>query len=290
MKRFRKAILLTALAYVFFSLSGKGDYNSFQNIGSISYGSDNLTGKYYNVRGFSMYTEIYGAGQPLILIHGNRGSIKDFENQIPYFSKKFKVIVADSRGHGKSLDNNDSLSYKMMADDYAELLTQMKIDSAYVIGWSDGGIIGLMLSIFYPEKVQKLAFTGANLWPDTSAVFEDIIQITLSEYSELKHTQNKTVQQRRDWKTIRLLVEEPHIKTTDLKKISIPVLVIGGDHDVIRPQHTMLIADNIPKSYLWILPNSGHAIPHIYKNEFNKKIDHFFEEPFREIMKSSRFF
>ena len=237
-----------------------------------------------------MYAETYGTGKPLLIIHGNGRSISDFVHQIPYFSKKFKIIVADSRAQGKSADNGDSLSYEMMSDDYAALLDQMKIDSAYVIGWSDGGINGLLLAIRHPAKVKKLAITGANLWPDTTAVFDDVEQLILPAYNFLKNKQDKNANEKAGWKLMRLLVEEPHIPLTDLKKISIPTLVIGGDHDVIKPEHTLLIARNIPQSYLWILPNSGHSTPLIFKEEFNKKIDEFFTKPYRRIGGEKRFF
>jgi len=255
-----------------------------------TYGKNKEAGKYYNIRGFKMYAETYGSGQPLLIIHGNGGSINNFLYQIPYFLKKYKVIVADSRAQGNSKDEADSLSYQMMADDYASLLDQMKIESAFVIGWSDGGINGLLLAIRHPGKVKKLAVTGANLWPDTTAVFNDVEQLVLPEYNSTKNMTNKTPQQKAGWKLLRLLIEEPHIQLTDLQKISIPTLVIGGDHDVIKPEHTLLIAQNIPNSYLWILPNSGHSTPIIYKDEFNKKIDDFFSTPFRKIEGAKRFF
>ncbi|HWI90607.1 MAG TPA: alpha/beta hydrolase [Flavisolibacter sp.] len=255
-----------------------------------TYGKNKNAGKFYNIRGFKMYTETYGTGQPLLIIHGNGGSINNFLYQIPYFSSKYKVIIADSRAQGNSKDESDSLSYEMMADDYAALLDQMKIDSAYVIGWSDGGINGLLLAIRHPEKVKKLAVTGANLWPDTTAVFNDVEQMVLPEYNSAKAMTSRTPQQKAGWKLLRLLVEEPQIPLADLHKISIPTLVIGGDHDVIKPEHTLLIAQNIPNSYLWILPNSGHSTPIIYKDDFNKQIDDFFSKPFRKIDGVKRFF
>ncbi len=261
-----------------------------ENTSGIPYGKNKEVGKYYAVRGFEMYAETYGEGQPLLIIHGNGGSISNFVNQIPYFSKKYKVIVADSRAQGQSKDEGDSLSYEMMADDYAALLNQMKIDSAYVIGWSDGGINGLLLAIRHPEKVKKLAVTGANLWPDTTAVFNDVEELVLPMYNALKNKKDKNAQEKAGWKLMRLLVEEPHISVTDLHKISIPTLVIGGDHDVIKPEHTLLIAQNIPNSYLWILPDSGHSTPVVYKDEFNKNVDAFFSKPFREIEGEKRFF
>src|ERR1700750_637801 len=105
----------------------------------VRYGDNPAAGKYYDVRGIKMYCEVYGTGKPLLLIHGNGGSIAAFTRNIPYFSKKYMVIVPDSRAQGKSTDGRDSLSFEMMADDFAELLNVMHIDSSYVLGWSDGG-------------------------------------------------------------------------------------------------------------------------------------------------------
>jgi pimeloyl-ACP methyl ester carboxylesterase len=258
--------------------------------GSVPYGNNKSAGNYYNIRGFKMYTEIYGSGQPLLIIHGNGGSIKDFTNQIPYFSNKYKVILADSRAQGKSTDNGDSLSYEMMADDLASLLAEMKVDSAFVIGWSDGGINGLLLAIRHPEKVKKLAVTGANLWPDTTAVFNDVENMVMPQYTFLKNKVNRTTTEKNSWKLVRLLIEEPHISLQDLHKIAIPTLVIGGDHDVIKPEHTMLIAQNIRQSYLWILPASGHSTPIVYKDEFNKKVQDFFARSYKVFNGITRFY
>jgi pimeloyl-ACP methyl ester carboxylesterase len=253
------------------------------------FGKNKEVGKFYDIRGFKMYCEIYGEGQPLLIIHGNGGSIADFKDQIPYFSKKYKVIIADNRAQGQSADNGDSLSYEMMADDYAVLLSQLKIDSAYVIGWSDGGINALLLAIRHPGKVKKLAATGANLRPDSSAVYEEVMDMVTPIYTQLKNANPKTDQQKRNWKLVRLLAEEPHIPLSDLHKIQCPSLIIGGDHDVIKEEHTMQIYKNIPKAYLWILPNSGHSTPVVYKDDFNKVVGEFFERPYRKIEKQGRF-
>jgi len=295
-KTFAMTKLWSFIVFIIFSLkvSGQEDINdllhTIRDSSKFRFGKDVTAGKYYSIRGFKMYAEVYGSGQPLLLIHGNGGSIADFTFQIPYFSSKYKVIVADSRSHGKSVDTKDSLSYEMMADDFAELLKQMKIDSAFVIGWSDGGINGLLLAIRHPEKVKRLAVTGANLWPDTTAVFTDVENLVLPEYNSLKTVTQKNTMQKNAWKLLRLLIEEPHISLADLDRISVPTLVIGGDHDVIKPEHTLLIAQHIRKSYLWILPNSGHSTPWIYKNEFNQKIDTFFSTPYREINGEKRFY
>ena len=272
------SIVLVVLALCFFNACKQVENNK-----PIPYGSNASAGKYYDIRGMKMYCEIYGEGQPLLIIHGNGGSIKDFSNNIPYFSKKYKVIIADSRAQGKSTDNSDSLTYEMMADDYAALLTELKVDSANVIGWSDGGINGLLLAIRHPEKVKKLAVTGANLQPDTTAVPQEIWDLVGPEYAKAKAKTNRTDKEKNEWKLLRLLEEQPHIPTTELGKIACPSLVIGGDHDVIREEHTMLIYHSIPRAYLWILPNSGHSTPIFYKDVFYSTVDDFFNKPYRII-------
>lgn len=266
------------------------DFQKQMNDPKVLYGKNTVAGKYYDIRGFKMYAEVYGTGKPLLIIHGNGGSINNFVYQIPYFSKKYKVIVADSRAQGKSMDKGDSLTYEMMADDYAALLDAMKIDSAYVIGWSDGGINALLLAIRHPEKVKMLASTGANLVPDTTAVPQAIWDMVMPALTDLKNKPNKTEEEKNQLKLFNLLAEQPHIPLTDLQKISCPSLIIGGDHDVIKEEHTMLIYKNIPKAYLWILPGSGHSTPVVYKDDFNKVVDRFFSNPYRVFSAEGRFF
>lgn len=252
------------------------------------YGRNDAAGHWLQIRGFKMYYETYGQGEPLLIIHGNGRSISDFLYQIPYFSKEYKVILADSRAQGKSVDNSDSLSYEMMADDLNALLDSLHLDSCYVIGWSDGGIEGLMIAIRHPDKVKKLAVTGANLWPDTSAVDPFIYNATMDDNKRLAALPtNDSIKTLR--KLGHLLSYEPHISLEQLHTIKCPSLIIGGDHDVLLPKHTMLIADNISKSYLWIIPNSGHSTPIFKKDQFNTVVDDFFKTPYRKIEGFGRF-
>ena len=235
-----------------------------------------------------MYYETYGSGEPLLIIHGNGGSINNFLYQIPFFSQHYKVILADSRAQGKSVDDGDSLSYEMMTDDLNALLDTLHLDSCYVIGWSDGGINGLLLAMRHPDKVKKLAVTGANLWPDTTAVDPWVYNWAM-KYNDTLGKMQQTPEVKNQRKLAHLLSYEPHIKTEALKKIQCPTLVIGGDHDVLLPKHTMLIAESIPRSYLWILPNSGHSTPIFYKDQFNSTVYDFFTKPYRKIEMFGRF-
>ena len=248
----------------------------------IDYGNNKAAGKYYNIRGIKMYCEIYGKGKPLLLIHGNGGSISSFNSTIPYFAKKYKVIATDSRAHGKSTDANDSLSFEMMADDEAALLDAMYIDAAYVVGWSDGGIVSLVLAMRHPGKVMKLASTGANLWPDSTALAPSLWKEEKNYYDSLHNHTFITAKEKNDWKIFMLDWLQPNIPLSALKAIQCPSLIINGDHDLINLPHAVQIFQNIPRAYLWVLPNSSHSTLSDYKDEFNKKVGDFFSKPFNE--------
>jgi pimeloyl-ACP methyl ester carboxylesterase len=252
------------------------------------YGRNAAVGKYADIRGFKMYYETYGKGEPMLIIHGNGGSINNFMYQIPYFAKNYHVIIADSRAQGKSVDPTDSLSYEMMTDDLNALLDKLNLKSCYVIGWSDGGINGLLLAMRHPDKVKKLAVTGANLWPDTTAVDPFVYKWAMAENEKLKK-ERVTPDVKNQLKLAHLLSYEPHITTAQLHAITCPTLVIGGDHDALLPKHTMLISQSIPNSYLWILPNSGHSTPIYYKDMFNQVVGDFFAKPYRKIEGFGRF-
>jgi len=249
---------------------------------SFSYGNDSVAGKYYSIRGIKMYCEIYGVGKPLLMIHGNGGSIKSFKNNIAYFAQKYKVIALDSRAQGKTIDNNDSLSFEMMADDEAALLEALHIDSAYILGWSDGGINALLLAIRHPEKVIKLAATGANLWPDSTGINPGYWRSEKKRF-DTTNTSKFTIQkEKNEWKLFLLDWLQPNISLKSLKSIKCPSLIIGGDHDLIPVEHTVQIYKNIPNAYLWILPNSGHGTLREHADDFNRQVDSFFASPYRK--------
>lgn len=286
-KTFITFIILLAAVSVCFAQNPRKDMDTTM------YGRNKVVGKYAEIRGIKIYYEVYGKGEPLLIIHGNGGSINNFIYQIPYFAKKYQVILADSRAQGKTVDNADSLSYEMIADDLNGLLDHLKIKNANVIGWSDGGIEGLLLAMNHPDKVKKLAVTGANLWPDSTAVDPFVRNMVLAENikgaDSLKRMKTVPAEMKNQLKLLHLLSYEPHIKLEALKKITCPTLVIGGDHDVIVTKHTVAIAEAITNSYLWILPNSGHSTPIIYKDMFNQVVGDFFAKPFRKIDKFGRF-
>jgi len=270
-----------ALAFVLFIAPITNFAQQTKKETTVHYGHNPKAGKYLATRGIQMYYESYGQGEPLLLIHGNGGSIKDFKYQIGFFAKHYKVILADSRAQGKTIDTAATLKYETMADDFNALLDSLKVKSAYVIGWSDGGIDGLLLAIRHPEKVKKLAITGANLIPDDSVLDPAGIAFIADSKKELMAAKQDAAT-RNTLKLINMMALEPHISHSDLQKISCPVFVIGGDADVIKPSHTVEIFENIAQAHLWIVPFSGHATLQRYKEEFNAKVLDFFQRPFKK--------
>jgi pimeloyl-ACP methyl ester carboxylesterase len=242
----------------------------------IPYGDNPAAGKYYDIRGIKLYVETYGEGEPVLMIHGNGGSMEAFKKNVPFFSAHYKVILVDSRAHGKSTDPSDSLSFEQMADDFNALLEAMHISKTYVIGWSDGGINALLLAMRHPDKVIKLASTGANLTPDSTALAPWLWRDMVKQYNQQKNIKWKTAKEKNDWKIFLLDYFQPNIPTSALKAIKCPSLIICGDRDLIPVEHTALIYHNIPKAYLWVVPNSGHPTLIEHTDDFNKKVNEFF--------------
>jgi pimeloyl-ACP methyl ester carboxylesterase len=250
----------------------------------IPYGSNKEAGNFISINGARQYFEIYGQGEPLLLIHGNGGNIAFMKSQIEYFSRKYQVVVMDCRGRGKSELGNDSLTYMQMTRDIAGILDYLKLDSVYVVGRSDGGIISLLLAIYFPEKVKKVVAFAANLSPDTTALYA-------SFYNEVKRdrkqademlAKNDTSQ---NWKVIqqrnRLMEFQPHITANDLHKIKCPVLVMSTDRDIIPEEHTVFIYRNIAKANLCILAGEDHYVTSNNPDLFNTTVYKYLSEPFK---------
>lgn len=246
--------------------------NSFSQTNSIDYGNNLSAGHYANINGIDLYYESYGSGETLILLHGNGGSIKAFSYQIPFFENYYRVIAIDSRLQGKSGGSPDSISYDMMASDFCALLEYLHIESAYVLGWSDGGINGLIMAITCPSKVKKLAISGANTVPDSSAV-------PYSDIMNLKYlVENDTTASKEEMALYKMLLYQPNIQFSSLQQIHCPVLVMAGDRDIIKAEHTLKIFQSIPSASLCIFPDSNHGVCQQHPKLFNETVLNFFKK------------
>lgn len=237
------------------------------------YGNRDDAGRFVAVNGIRMYYETYGEGEPLLLLHGNSASVASFRNQLPELQKQFKVIALDSRGQGKSTEDGKKFTYELFAADTKAFLDALHLDSLNVLGWSDGGNIGLIMAMRYPQKVKRLAVMGANLYNNETSVKAWVNKELKKELKELKDTLPETVFRKR---MINLLLYEPNVEAKELSTIACPVLVMAGSDDVITESHTRLIAAGITNSRLLIFEKGNHYEPWERPERFNKTVKTFF--------------
>lgn len=257
----------------------------------VNYGSNPLAGKYVDVNDIKIYYEIYGEGEPLLLLHGNSGSIKAGESQIPELSKHFKVIAVDSRAQGKSTDSNKEITYALMASDMNELIDKLKLGSVYIVGWSDGGNIGLELAFAHPEKVKKLVTFGANYTyenfmaaPD-SVVMDpnDSLIIKTSAFLQMYKAGYDTIPAEIKKKLTDLTQKYPNFTKEQLKQIKIPALIVVGDHDLITIDQTIALFTSLPHSQLFIVPGATHFVPIEQSKLINSEVINFLSTTYRDI-------
>lgn len=198
---------------------------------------------YCSVNGIQLYYEKSGNGDPVILLHGNGESHQIFDTCIRRLAKNHTVYAVDSRCHGLSTDT-PTISYDLMASDMIGFINTLQIERPVFYGFSDGGIIGLLIALQEPDLLGKLIISGANLEPRGLKMF------SLSSMYLPALLGNKLY---------RLMIKEPHISPLDLHRIQIPVVVLAGEKDLIRRQHTECIAQNIPHSTLEIIPGETHG-------------------------------
>ena len=244
------------------------------------YGSNPAAGKTFTHDGVKLYYEVYGTGEPLLLVHGNGGSIGDLKAQIDHFRRRYQVIAMDSRDHGRSGDSPDKITYEKMTDDLAALLDHLQAGPAYVLGWSDGGIEALLLGIRHPARVKKIAAMAANLKPDEEALYPEAIALVKSMMDSMPAAAKQTPEGKREWKVMQMALDEPHIEPRALAAIAAPTLVLASDHDMIRDEHTLEIYHHIPNSQLCIFPNATHMVPYDDPVLFNAAVERFFRAPF----------
>jgi pimeloyl-ACP methyl ester carboxylesterase len=247
---------------------------------AVRYGANPVAGRTFTHDGVRLYYEVYGAGEPLLLVHGNGGSIADLAAQIAHFRKRYRVIAMDSRDQGRSADSPDKLTYEKMTDDLAALLDHLQAGPVNVLGWSDGGIEALLLGIRHPAKVKKIAAMAANLNPSAAAIYPEVIALVESMVAAVPAADRETPQGRRELKVTGMMLSEPHIDVQALETITAPTLVLAGDHDLIRDEHTLEIYQHIPNSQLAILPNATHLVPFDDPALFNATVERFFRTPY----------
>ena len=219
---------------------------------------------YAPVNGIDMYYATYGAGDPILLIHGGLGHGDIWAHQVIALSKTNLVIVADSRGHGRSSRNEQPYGYDLMSSDFVALLDFLKIDKVALVGWSDGGIIGIDIAMMHPERLTKVFAQAANVTVDgvdpavsNNKTFGAYIEWMGKDYANMSKTPDQygafVDQISKMWAT------QPAWTKEQLAAIKVPVAVVLGDHDeAITRAHTDYMASVIPGSKLVILKDESH--------------------------------
>ncbi|MDT3381002.1 alpha/beta hydrolase [Labrys neptuniae] len=221
-------------------------------------------GSFADINGIKLYYATLGKGAPVVLLHGGLGNSDYWGLQAKALARRHKVILVDSRGHGRSSRDTKPYGYDLMADDVVALLDKLKIRQADIVGWSDGAILGIDLAIRHPDRVNKVFAFAANTVTsgvkdgvDKNPTFAAYIERAGKEYAKLSPTPKEyeafVGQISQMWAT------QPSWTDVQLKAIKTPVLVVDGDHDeAIKREHTEYIAATIPGAGLLILPNASH--------------------------------
>ncbi|HEY7246721.1 MAG TPA: alpha/beta hydrolase [Xanthobacteraceae bacterium] len=232
------------------------------------------------VNGINIWYADFGRGTPVILLHGGLANADYWGELVPALTSHYRVVVMDSRGHGRSSRDARPYGYDLMASDVLALMDFLKMDKAALVGWSDGAIIGLDIAIHHPERLSKLFAFAANSDPsgvkdvNQSPVFTAFIARARKEYEKLSPTPTQydafLAQITRMWET------QPNWTAGDLARIKVPTWIVDADHDeAIKRENTLFMADHIPGSGLLIEPQVSHFAFLQDPRQFNTDVRHF---------------
>jgi pimeloyl-ACP methyl ester carboxylesterase len=249
-------VLATALLARRHVISGRVQFRVWRTLSPEAHG-----GHYATINGVRIYYETYGRGSPVLVLHGGLGSIEDMGCQIRPLASTRLVVAPDSRAHGRSSDSDEPLSYRLMADDMVKLLDVLKLGRVDVVGWSDGGIIGLDLAIHHPERVGRLVVIGANY--DTDGLKQ--LPPSGAEIPPRPGLYARTAPDPTRWsvlyrKVITMWRTEPHYSPAELHRIRASTLVMAGEFDVVQLEHTNQLARAVPNAQEAIIQGGTHFL------------------------------
>jgi len=224
---------------------------------------------YASVNGVKLYYEVRGAGAPVVLLHGGINTLETtFANLMPELARKYRVVAVEQVGHGHSPDTEAPRTYEEMADDTAALLGHLGITGADLIGWSDGGIIALLVAIRHPERVRRVVASGANIRLDAlSPAFVKWAKAVAPDDKSLDKVRLAYERVSPDgpahWPTLlardrALWLQPVIIEKGRLATVKAPTLVVSGDGDSVLVEHAVEFYRTLPDAQLCVLPATGH--------------------------------
>lgn len=226
-------------------------------------------GEYVNAGGVRTYYETYGEGEPLVLLHGGLATAESWAMQIPALAERYRVYVPERRGHGRTPDVAGPMTYEMMAEDTAAFLDAAGTGTAHLVGWSDGAVVGMLVALRRPELVRKLVVIGQYFNFDGQVPeFRAMIDYWGSELPEELHEVYDRVSPDGPEhfpvvleKMTRMWREEPEIALPELAGVGAPALVMQGDDDIVKVEHSAVLAATLPDAQLAVIPGSSHLAP-----------------------------
>jgi pimeloyl-ACP methyl ester carboxylesterase len=227
---------------------------------------------YLPIRGSQIFYQTSGDGEPLLLLHGGFGTVEDFSSQIPELSKHFRVIAFERPGHGHTADTNQPFSFDTMTEYAIEFIEALGLRPSNLMGWSDGAIIALLISISRPDLVKRLVSVG-GMFNTSSVPAQDQDWIRKAAPESFRKSQPMVVKRYDEAapdgpahfpivfeKTKKLWLTEPDIRREELAKITAPTLVMAGDRDAIIPEHTLELFRSIKGAQLSVIPGTTHFL------------------------------
>jgi pimeloyl-ACP methyl ester carboxylesterase len=269
-------ILCTTLYTVDETLHRWGQFYIWKLLSGTAHG-----GQHIPVDDINIYCETFGTGPPVLVLHGGLGYIEDMSSQIRALAKSHFVIAVDSRGHGRSTDDNAPLNYSRMSDDMVKVLDHLKVDRVDVVGWSDGGIIGLDLAMRHPERVRRLVAIGANYSPDGLGYVPSVGEVPRTALRYWLVAPNPAQWPTLYRKVITMWRTQPQYTLNDLGHIKAPTLVMAGEYDLIKREHTDQLAKAILGSHESIIAGGTHSVPIEKPEIIDSEILSFLDAPIR---------
>lgn len=231
---------------------------------------------YIRINGVDLYSEVEGTGSPLLLLHGGFCSLESMRAQAEALISDYQVFAFERPGHGRSADIDEDYNYARGVADTVAYLDAHALGAVDVIGYSDGAIIGLLLAMAHPERIRSLVAISANLDPTGFTHSAEAVGALVLDAPEVDDADDKPDAERAHYerlspdgpehadkvlnKLFRLWTNEPRIDPADLSAVRARTLVMSGDRDTIRPDHSLLIASSIPGAQLCILPGATHGL------------------------------
>jgi len=245
-----------------------------------------------SINGIQLYYEDHGArgpGQadPVLVLHGGTAFIETMGGLIPPLAVNHRVIAVDTRGHGRSTDNDEPLSYASIADDMLALLTALHVERVSIVGWSDGGIVGLHIALRHPKRVNRLVAIGANYrtdgYTDSGRALIDGLRPDAPELADARSFYERVASDPTKWpilirKVKQMWLREPNYTDAELSKIKTPTLLVLGEHDDIRKDHAEKMVRLMPHARLMVVGGASHMLPLENPPGFDAAVTGFIDE------------